>query len=231
MRLDKFLSTAGYSRKDAVELIKKGNVSVNNIIIKQKDHNICEKTDKICVNNNEIKFIENYYLMLNKPQGVVSATQDSTETTVIDILPDNLKNVGLFLVGRLDKETEGLLFLTTDGDLCHKLTNPKHEKEKLYYFELADQIGQTEINKIQQGITLKDGFTTKPCKIEMQTNTSGEITITEGKYHQVRRMFGAVGNKVTFLKRTMENGVKLDKTLKLGECRFLTSEELEQLKK
>ena len=230
MRLDKFLSTAGYSRKEAVELIKKGNVCVNNEITKQKEKNINENSDKISVNNREITFIQNYYLMLNKPQGVVSATQDAVETTVIDILPENLKNVGLFMVGRLDKETEGLLILTTDGELCHKLTSPKHEKEKVYYFELTDQIGQTDINKIQQGITLKDGFTTKPCKIELKTNTTGEISITEGKYHQVRRMFGAVGNKVIYLKRIKENGLELDKNLKLGECRFLTQTEIETLK-
>lgn len=231
MRLDKFLSLAGYSRKQAIEEIKKGTVEVNGCKINKKDYAVNEKIDKVCINGCEINYVNNYYLMLNKPQGVVSATEDNTQKTVIDILPENLRNVGLFMVGRLDKETEGLLFLTTDGDLCHKLTSPKHEKEKVYYFELADQIGQKEVDAIQQGITLKDGFTARQCKICLTNNTSGEISITEGKYHQVRRMFAAVGNKVIYLKRIKENGVELDKNLKLGECRFLTESEIETLKR
>ena len=230
MRLDKFLSSCGYSRKEAVDNIKNGKVTVNNVVVKQKDYKV-NLTDKIFINNKELNFVQNHYIMLNKPQGVVSATQDKHEKTVIDILPENLRNVGLFMVGRLDKETEGLLILTTDGELCHKLTSPKHEKEKVYYFELADNICQEQIIQMEQGLTLKDGFKTKPCKIVLQTQTSGEISITEGKYHQVRRMFGAVGNKVTYLKRIKENGLELDKKLKLGECRNLTQQEIEMLKK
>ena len=229
MRLDKYLSSIGYSRKDAVNLITKGEVKVNSETITKKDYKINENSDIVSVKDKNIIFVQDYYIMLNKPAGVLSSTQDN-QTTVIDILPEQYKNLGLFPVGRLDKETEGLLILTTDGELCHKLTSPKHEKEKVYYFETADNFSNQEITKLEEGITLKDGFHTKPCKVKQLTQNSGEIAITEGKYHQVRRMFGAIGNKITYLKRISENGVELDKTLQAGECRELTKEELEKLK-
>ena len=155
---------------------------------------------------------------------------DKVEKTVFDILPDNIKKLGLFAVGRLDKETEGLLILTTDGDLCHKLTNPKYEKEKKYYFELADELSLDDKQKIENGLTLKNGETTKECKIEMQNIKCGVITICEGKYHQVRRMFAAVQNKVLYLKRTYENGLALPNDLPLGNIMELSNEQIEILK-
>ena len=141
------------------------------------------------------------------------------------------KSKQLFPIGRLDKETEGLLILTTDGELCHKLTSPKHEKEKVYYFETADAFNDNDIQKLQNGLTLRDGLQTKPCKVKQLSSTTGEITITEGKYHQVRRMFGAIGNKIIFLKRLSENGLQLDNMLSVGQCRELTQEEILLLKK
>lgn len=230
MRLDKYLSSIGYSRKDAVNLITKGDVAVNNQTITKKDFKINENSDIISVSGKNIIFVQDYYIMLNKPAGVVTSTQDN-QKTVIDILPEQYRNIGLFPVGRLDKETEGLLILTTDGELCHRLTSPKHEKEKVYYFETADNFGNQEINKLEAGITLKDGFHTKPCRVKQLTQISGEITIIEGKYHQVRRMFGAIGNKIIYLKRISENGLPLDNNLAIGQCKELTPQELEILKK
>ena len=143
-------------------------------------------------------------------------------------MPEILQNRGLFPVGRLDKDTMGLLILTNDGDFCHKMISPKRNISKIYKFELADPIEKCDIQKVESGIELKDGYVTLPCKIQMTNPTSGQITITEGKYHQIRRMFGAVGNKVVFLERIKEGTIELDPSLKRGEWRYLTEKELSE---
>ena len=230
MRLDKYLSQIGYSRSEAVKLISKKKVFVNDTCITKKDCNIDENNDAVIVDGQKATYKQNHYYIFNKPAGVITANFDKTEKTIFDILPQNLKKLGLFAVGRLDKETEGLLFLTTDGELCHKLTSPKFEKEKQYYFELADELSNQNKQTVEAGLTLKNGETTKPCTIIMQTSKSGVITICEGKYHQVRRMFGAVKNKVLYLKRICENGIKLPDDLQIGEIKELTDEQIEILK-
>ena len=220
----------GYTRSESVKLINAKNVTVNGTIVFKKDTKIDEEKDIVCVNSKQIIFKKYTYIMLNKPLGYVSATIDNKEKTVIDLLDEKLKMLNLFCVGRLDKDTTGLLILTNDGDFCHNLTNPKKEKQKVYEFTLKDEISNLDIQKLQNGVMLKDGTQTKKCKIELKTNTSGTICITEGKYHQVRRMFASVNNKVIALNRVEIAKVKLDANLKLGQYRELKTEEIEKLK-
>ena len=229
MRLDKYLSNSGYTRSEAVKLIAKKKVFVSGVLITKKDFNIDENNDVVVVDGQNSVYKPNYYFMLNKPAGVITANFDKNEQTIFDILPEKLKKLGLFAVGRLDKETEGLLILTTDGELCHKLTSPKFEKEKQYYFELADVLSTADKQKIESGLTLKNGETTKPCKINVQTSKTGVITISEGKYHQVRRMFASVKNKVIYLKRISENGIDLPNDLKIGQIVELNEEQIKIL--
>lgn len=227
MRVDKFLSECGYTRKQADNLIKSKRVKLNNVIINKKDTKINENIDKIYVDDEKCEYKKFVYIMLNKPSGILSATEDKTQKTVISLLPEKLQKQSLFPVGRLDKETVGLLILTNDGDYCHRMISPKRNISKKYYFELADEFYDDEIKKIENGIQLKDGYNTLPCKVEKTSSKSGYITITEGKYHQIRRMFGAIGNKVVFLERIQEGKLKLDKNLARGEWRYLETKEIE----
>lgn len=226
MRIDKYLSECGYSRKNAIELISKGHVKVNGFIILKKDFKVDEKLDTVSVYNKDIIYNKYIYIMLNKPLGIITATEDKSQKTVLDLLPKEITSKNVFPVGRLDKDTCGLLLITNDGNFCHKLISPKHCVNKIYRFGLCDKISECGINLIQNGITLRDGYTTLPCRIEMIDDKNGLITITEGKYHQIRRMFGAVGNKVCFLERISEGNIKLDPKLERGQYRFLTGTEI-----
>lgn len=226
MRLDKFISEMGYTRKDAEMFVKTKRITINNKLALKKDEKVDESKDVICLDGNILKYSKYIYIMLNKPAGVLSATDDKSQKTVISLLPETLQNKGLFPVGRLDKETMGLLILTNDGTFCHRVISPKSNISKIYKFELADEITIPQITNIENGIELKDGYTTLPCKIKMQNSKCGTITITEGKYHQIRRMFGAVGNKVIFLERIQEGNITLDPKLARGEWRELTPDEI-----
>ena len=226
MRLDKFLSVMGYSRSQAGKLILHGKVYVNSVLVTKKDTKINEEKDSVVIDNKKLEYKKHVYIMLNKPLGFVCASTDKKEKTVFDLLDENLKQQNLFCVGRLDKNTTGLLFLTNDGDFCHNLTSPKSEKEKVYYFELVDYIKNEDVKKLESGVILKDGLHTKTCQITLKNNKCGYIKITEGKYHQVRRMFASIGNKVEFLNRIEIAGVKLDSNIKLGQYRMLKDDEI-----
>ena len=228
IRLDKFISEMGYTRKDADFFVKTKRITINGKIASKKDEKVDENKDIICIDGNVLKYSKFIYIMLNKPAGILSATEDKNQKTVISLLPENLQKKGLFPVGRLDKETLGLLILTNDGDFCHKMISPKSNISKVYKFELADEIEEEQIKHIEKGIELKDGYTTLPCKIKMENKTKGEITITEGKYHQIRRMFGAVGNLVVYLERIKEGNISLDKNLQRGNFRELSVNEVEK---
>lgn len=230
MRLDKFFTeTATLSRSEAVSEIKRGRVKVNNITITKPDFKINESTDEVLYDGQKVEYQKYVYLMLNKPLGVVSATEDKQYKTVLDLVPEKYKKMGLFPCGRLDKETSGLVILTNDGDRAHKWLSPKSHVSKTYLYECAEALSNEDKEKIELGITLRDGYTTKPCKIEKQTETKGTITLTEGKYHEVRRMFGAVANKITVLKRISFGGLGLDKSLSSGEYKELTAKELNDI--
>ena len=227
MRLDKFFSEQKIlSRKEATECLKKGQVTVNGVVVKKGDVKIDEYKDEIALNGKVIKYQKYLYILLNKPQGYVSATEDARDKTVIDLLPKELQKMDLFPCGRLDKDTLGLVILTNDGISAHNALSPKHHVEKKYYFETADEYFDNDIDAIEKGITLADGYTTKPCKIQRLSQNSGYITLTEGKYHEIKRLFGARGNKISYLQRISFSDIVLG-DLPLGKWRYLTEQEQE----
>ena len=234
MRIDKVLSNLGYgSRKDVKKLLKDGGVKVNNVIIKDAKQHVDPEKDTVTLNGEEIQYREFIYLMMNKPPGVISATEDNRDETVIDLLEVADLVFEPFPVGRLDKDTEGLLLITNDGQLSHRLLSPKKHVPKTYFAVIEGEVSQEDIEAFKMGVTLDDGYETKPGELVILKSglTSDiELTITEGKFHQVKRMFQAVGKRVVYLKRLSMGPLELDETLELGEYRELTDEELKMLK-
>ncbi len=234
-RLDKILSNLGYgTRKELKKSLKRGIVTVNGNIVKDSATQVNPEEDVIVINGEEIFYREFIYLMMNKPDGVVSATHDNRDETVIDLLEIDHQVYEPFPVGRLDKDTVGLLLLTNDGELNHRLISPKWKVDKVYFAKIDKKVTEDDIKKFKAGITLDDGYLCKEAKLEIQ-NSSDEgsevlITIQEGKFHQVKRMFEAVDKKVVFLKRIEFGTLPLDETLEEGEYRELTDEEVAILK-
>ena len=225
MRLDKFFSELKiFSRREIVNELKKGYIKVNNVVVKKADFKIDEERDIITYKDNVIQYKKYIYLMLNKPEGYISATEDLTQKTVLDLIPDNLRKFNLFPVGRLDKDTTGLVILTNDGMSAHNALSPKHHVKKKYLFTVIDPYSNEDKEAIENGITLADGYTTKPCVIERIDATSGFITLTEGKYHEIKRLFGARSNKIIKLERISFSEIYLG-DLPLGQYRHLTEEE------
>ena len=230
IRLDKFLCEMEIGTRSQVkDIIKKGMVSVDGEIVKKADFKFDEKRAKVCVKDKEISYQKFYYYMLNKPAGVVSATTDYHDKTVMDLLKD-APGKDLFPVGRLDKDTEGLLLITNDGDLSHNLLSPKKHIDKVYLVEAAKIVTAEMIQQLEQGVDIGEEKLTLPAKVEKLEEKKIELTITEGKFHQVKRMLKAVGNEVTYLKRLSMGSLKLDESLVLGEYRCLTEVEIEKLK-
>ena len=234
-RIDKILSNLGYgTRKDLKKIVKNGMVQVNGITIKDSAMKVDPEKDKIVINGEEILYREFIYLMMNKPAGVVSATFDNKDETVIDLLEVEHQVFEPFPVGRLDKDTVGLLLLTNDGDLNHRLISPKWKVDKVYFAKINQKVTEEDIEKFKHGITLDDGYRCKEAILEIQkaSEEGSEIvlTIQEGKFHQVKRMFEAVGKKVTYLKRIEFGTLPLDEDLEEGEYRELTEEEIAILK-
>lgn len=225
-RIDKiFASCEVLSRSECALAVKKRRITVNGEIVKSPSQKADINKDEILLDGKSVELNKFVYIMLNKPSGVVSASTDGNFKTVIDILPESFKRKGLFPCGRLDKDTVGLVIITNDGVSSHKRLAPKTHAEKVYYFETADEYSNEDIFSIEKGVTLKDGYTTKPTKVKRITKTSGEITLTEGKYHEIKRIFGSLGNKITFLKRISFAGIMLDESLEEGEARYLTTKE------
>ena len=228
MRLDKFLSTSGIgTRSEVKKYIKKGIVKVNNEIIKDDGYVIDENVDRVVYNNQEVTYQKYHYYMLNKPAGYVTSTKDK-EVTVMSLIKEFPK-FKLSPVGRLDKDTEGLLIITDDGELIHELTSPKKHIPKTYYVETLESITNNDVKMLEEGVTLDDGYRTLPSEAIKKGDKIIYLTIYEGKYHQVKRMLEAINNKVTYLKRVKMNNLELDETLKKGEYRKLSNDELEQL--
>lgn len=234
VRIDKMLASIGFgSRKEVKKLLKDGAVQVNGATVKDGKDHVNPTEDTVTVHNEEVTYKEFVYLIMNKPQGVISATEDHKEKTVIDLLHWDDAIFKPFPVGRLDKDTEGLLVLTNDGQLAHQLTSPKRHVPKTYFAVVEGEVDEDDIHAFEEGVTLDDGYKTKPgyLKILKAGQTSDiELIITEGKFHQVKRMFLARGKKVIYLKRISMGQLKLDETLELGQYRALTEEELELLK-
>ena len=228
MRLDKYLSFCLVKpRQEVKKIIKSGKVTVNGEIVKKDDYKLDEEKDIVYISNQLIEYNKYTYLMLHKPSGYVTSTKDDAPT-VMELLPNEFKN--LFPVGRLDKDTEGLLLFTNDGMLIHYLTSPKKQVTKTYYVELLKEIKEEIIPLFKDGVTLDDGYVTLPSALEIIDSKKVLLTITEGKYHQVKRMFLSVNNKVTYLKRISFGPIMLGE-LEYNTFRKLTTDEIEQLKK
>ncbi len=235
MRLDKYLCETGFGTRSQVkDLLKKGQIMVNGEVVKKPELKINETTDQILCQGKKASYQKNIYLMLHKPAGVVSATEDSREKTVLDLVrPEDRKN-GLFPVGRLDKDTEGLLLLTDDGELAHRLLSPKKHVDKTYYAKIDGQITEEHVKQFREGLDIGDEKKTLPAVLTILLSgpvSEIEVTVHEGRFHQIKRMFEAVGCKVTYLKRLSMGSLVLDETLQLGEYRPLTEAELEGLTK
>ncbi|MBO4445782.1 MAG: rRNA pseudouridine synthase [Clostridia bacterium] len=227
MRLDKLIASQGkYSRNDVKKLIRDGLVTVDGEKAATSDIQVNPETSEVVVDGTPLCYREHVYIMLNKPAGVVSATDDREHETVLDLVPDGLKRPGLFPAGRLDADTTGFVLITDDGDFAHKILSPKSHVEKTYIAELADPISEDDVEKLESGIVLKDETRCLPAKINVLDERKIEIKICEGKYHQIKRMIGATGNRVLVLKRTKMGGLPLDIDLLPGNCREITQEEL-----
>lgn len=246
MRLDRLLSNFGYgSRSEIRRLVKDGVIKIDGNIIKDASLHVDPENSKIEVKGELLNYRKFIYVMMNKPAGVISATCDNKLKTAIDLLPDEFSCFGLFPAGRLDIDTEGMLLLTNDGRLAHQLLSPKKHVPKRYYALIDGIVTDEEARLFREGVVLDDGYKTMPAELEIMKKSgrpiSGqfnrgagfseiELALHEGKFHQVKRMFEAIGMKVIYLKRIQMGGLKLDEALKPGECRELTPEEIDMLK-
>lgn len=231
MRIDKFLSNMGIAtRTESSKAARQGLIVVNGVPVKKADIHIDPDKDVIVYGGRKIEYRKYTYILMNKPDGVVSATEDGRDKTVIDLLPEELQKLNLFPCGRLDKHTLGLVMLTDDGDLAHRLLSPKHHVKKKYYFESKFPLKDEEIGYLEKGATLEDGYITKPSEIELKVDgKSGYITLVEGKYHQIKRMLESVNNKITYLERITFGPLVLDESIARGQWRFLTENEIKKL--
>lgn len=233
MRLDKLLANMGFgSRKEVKQYLKNGAVRVNEEVVKKPNIHIDTENDVVTCFGEPVIYQEFIYLMMNKSQGILSATEDTRERTVIDLLSAEHRHFKPFPVGRLDKDTEGFLLISNNGKLAHNLLAPKKNVPKTYYAHIEGVVTEEDVEAFLKGVTLDDGYETKPGQLKILKSdqvSEIELTITEGKFHQVKRMFEAVGKKVIYLKRISMGPLQLDEALSLGEYRELTEEEVSQL--
>ena len=224
-RLDKILSDAGVaSRKELKAMIRAGRVTVNGAAARSPETKADAAADQICVDGVPIRRQRTVVLLLHKPAGYVTSTDDPRGPTVMDLLPPEYRNLEIAPVGRLDKETEGLLLLTNDGQLAHRLISPRHRVPKVYEAEHRGRAGQADVEAFAAGLVLQDGTRCLPARLDPLGDGHSRVTVCEGKYHQVRRMLAARGMPVTYLRRVAEGPLTLEK-LPLGQCRELTGEE------
>lgn len=230
MRLDKFLcDTAGLTRTEAKNAVKKGQIAVNGQVQKAADFKVKENTDTVTFQGKPLSYAAFHYYILHKPAGVITATEDKKESTVMDILrEEKVKN--LFPVGRLDKDTEGLLLITDDGELAHNLLSPKKHVDKEYLVKVRDSISEEDCKKLAEGVDIGDEKPTAPAKVERVAEKEILLTIREGRFHQVKRMLQAVGNEVLYLKRLSMGSLRLPKDLEKGAYRPLSEEEIYKIK-
>ncbi len=231
MRLDKFFSECGLlSRTETAVAAKAGEITVNGVVERRRDRHIDPEKDTVTLRGETVNYSKFTYVMLNKPDGYISATEDGNLPVVTSLLPEKLQRMGLFPCGRLDKDTVGLLLLTNDGTLTHRLLSPKHHAEKVYFFRCARPLTEKDVISMRDGMTL-DGELLKSAALSPAPDgLSGTLTLTEGKYHQVKRMFLLSNNEITFLERVSFGGVPLDRALARGEWRYLTEDEISRLR-
>lgn len=233
-RLDKTISSQGlWSRKDAKTLIRKGLVCINGQVVKSADADVDWDQDSVTVEGKALSLQKHVYLMLNKPKGVVSATEDKNQETVVDLVPDELKRKGLFPAGRLDKDTTGLLILTDDGDFAHEILSPKKHVQKVYHAKVNGRITEEIIEAFRSGVNVHNEYTTLPSKLSILSHEEdgdwGQVILREGMYHQIKRMFLSFGLKVVELHRVRMGRLELDPKLEAGQCRPLSPEEVQLL--
>ena len=229
-RIDKIIASQGqYSRSEVKKLVKDGRITLDGKTVKSSDVKADPDQNDIAIDGKSIGYKKHLYIMLNKPQGVVSATEDTDHKTVIDLVPKELKRDGLFPAGRLDSDTVGFVLITDDGDFAHKILSPKNHIMKTYHATLQRELTQDDIDAFKKGIELKDGTLCLEAEVSPidSDKPMAERKICEGKYHQVKRMFAALGNKVLFLKRVKMGKLSLDENLPEGQCREITPHELE----
>lgn len=233
MRLDRFFSSQNLaSRKEFRTLLKQGRVAVNGAVPAKADLKIDPERDEIFLDGTRISYQKHLYLMLNKPRGVVSATEDRSQKTVLDLVPEELYRPGLFPAGRLDKDTTGFVLLTDDGEFAHRILSPKQHIAKTYHAVLDGPISEETAAQFEKGVTLKDGFTCLPAWIKTVKdgqNPIVEIILHEGKYHQIKRMAAACGRHVLSLKRIKMGGLCLDPDLPEGGCKALLHKDIQKL--
>ena len=231
MRLDKFFSAAAVlSRKECARAVRAGRVTVGGAVAKKPDQPCDPEKDEICLDGVRIGYRKNHYILLYKPDGVVSATEDGKDETVLSLLPPEYTALGLFPCGRLDKHTTGLMLLTDDGELAHRLLSPRRHVEKSYRYRVKFPLTAEECTRFEAGLVLEDGYETKPAKIRQDDAYSGTITLTEGKYHQIKRMMLALHNQITELKRVTFGPLTLPAEFSPGEWREVNETELAALR-
>lgn len=227
IRLDKFVSDCGVAtRREIKQMVKAGRISVNGEVAKTPDIKLDPETSVVTLDGNILKYEKFHYYMLNKPAGVLSATDDGKQKTVIDLLSPEMQKMGLFPVGRLDKDTTGLLIITDDGDFAHRVISPKSEIVKVYNACTESPVNDADVRAFKDGITLADGTKCLPAELRLLDDGSCLVMVMEGKYHQVKRMLASRGKPVTALKRLKIGELELDESLKPGEFRALSQNEL-----
>ena len=231
MRLDKLLSvTATATRSEAAKAARAGQITVNGVPVRRSDVQVDPERDSVCYCGRPVAYQTYRYVLLNKPDGVVSATEDGKDRTVLDLLPEIYTTLGLFPCGRLDKHTLGLMLLTNNGELSHRLLSPRRHVAKRYAFRCKFPLTEEECARFRDGLVLEDGYETKPAEIRLNEDMhSGIITLVEGTYHQIKRMLEALHNQITYLERISFGPLTLPEDLARGEWRELTSEEEQML--
>ena len=232
-RIDKIIASQGqYSRSEVKKLVKSGRVTLDGRVLKSSDEKADPNVNVIAIDGKAIGYKKHLYIMLNKPQGVVSATDDRDHETVIDLVPKELRRDGLFPAGRLDGDTVGFVLITDDGDFAHEILSPKNHIMKTYHATLQRELTQEDIDAFRNGIELRDGTLCLEAEVTAIDSDvpMAQVKICEGKYHQVKRMFAALGNKVLYLKRVKMGELSLDESLEEGQCREITPEELKLIK-
>ena len=232
MRLDKYLSECtALSRSQLREIIKNGSVCVDDVPVRSPEQKLDSDTAKVTLDGKPVRYEKFCYYMLNKPSGLLSATDDKKQKTVIDLFPAELRKKNLFPVGRLDKDTTGLLIITNDGEFAHRVISPKSEIVKTYRACTESPVDDADVEAFRQGIVLADGTQCLPAGLEKLPDGSCLVRVMEGKYHQVKRMFAKVGHPVLYLQRVSMGTLTLDDSLKTGEYRELTADEIAALKR
>ena len=228
MRLDRFFTTVGkLTRTECDAAARQGRITVNGRVVKLSKTHVNEESDIIALDEERVCFRTEFYVMLNKPEGYISSTEDS-DRTVMRLLPEEYSRAGGFPCGRLDIDTVGLLLITNDGDTAHRLLSPKHHVPKTYRFHTSVPLTDEMVKVLESGVDLGD-FVSAPAKVSLNSPTEGEISITEGKFHQVKRMLAAVGSGIEFLERIRFGPLELDETLQRGQWRELTEAEIAAL--